>query len=98
MALADPSHETHQGRYDIDGTIVTRPNGTTLVQLGDDIVLDTPDEFLDLTPSDYLLVSEFERSGDVVFVCVVGSDKVSRFSGESLDALFEAGTLRREPR
>jgi len=48
MALSDPTEENNPGYYDVEDMAVTRPDGTELVELGDDFGPED-EEFIDLS-------------------------------------------------
>jgi len=90
MALSDPTEENKPGHYAVEDMAVTRPDGTELVNLGDDFGPED-EQFLDLSPGDSVIVAAYDTdAGDAVMIKVVGSTELNRIAAESLDRLLDS--------
>ena len=94
MSISDPPTENNPGHYTVDGIEIVAPTGETVVTLGDSIS-PIDNSFLDLQPSDSVIVATYDTSaGDPVMIEVVGSDKMERIAAETLDSLLGARLAR----
>ncbi|WP_137685630.1 hypothetical protein [Haloarcula mannanilytica] len=96
MSLSDPPAENNPGQYEVEDMSIVDRNGEEVVALGDSIK-PVDGSFLDLQPSDSIIVATFDTdAGDVLMIEVVGSEKVARIAADCLDDLL-GSQLARNP-